>query len=286
MKIIGDLVKDVHQAGARLIYSLDDNFLDIPADHVARPNQERLNVVEFLLRQADGLLVTTPFLADRFKGFNDNIVVLPHALDEQLLVQNPPNLFVSLFPRKYITIGYMGTFTHDDDLAMIMPALQKVSQRHSGEIELQIIGVLATSPTRQNLEALPVRYLKPLPGEEEYPYFMLWFTGHTHWDIAISPLRDTVFNRSKSDIKFLDYCALGAAGIYSDVQAYRSTVHHLETGWVAENTVNAWEAALETLITDQELRFRIGQNAYNYLYSQRTLAHRAHAWVEALDRFV
>jgi glycosyltransferase involved in cell wall biosynthesis len=132
------------------------------------------------------------------------------------------------------------------------------------------------------LEGLPIRFVSPKPDEVEYPLFMLWFTSRLGWDIALSPLADTPFNRCKSDIKFLDYSAIGAAGIYSRVPAYESSVEHLKTGWLIKNDVEAWTEAIEELLCNNHLRAHLSQNATRYLYTERTLAHRAQDRLEAL----
>jgi glycosyltransferase involved in cell wall biosynthesis len=176
--------------------------------------------------------------------------------------------------------------THDDDLMMILPVFQTMWERHGGEIEFQVVGGVGRTDTLQTLQELPVRVVNPRPEETEYPLFMLWFSGRLCWDIAISPLEDTYFNRCKSDIKFLDYSAIGAAGIYSRVPAYESSVRHLETGWLAENEVEAWVEALEALLSDDGLRTQMAQNATRYLYAERILARCAHSWLNALDNLL
>lgn len=284
------LVENIRQAGARVIYALDDNLLDLPgrqptlaSQDKAWPTEEHIRVVQFFLRQADGVIVPTKALRQRFLGFNPNIVVVPHALDERLLIRGAPPSGHPLFSPGRKVIGYMGTLTHDDDLMMVLPALWAVWQRHREEIEFQIVGALGRADTLRALEGLPVRMVNPRPEETEYPLFMLWFSNRLHWHIAIAPLRDTPFNRCKSDIKFLDYSAIGAAGIYSRVPAYELSVRHLETGWLAENDVGAWVEALEELLSNDGLRIQIARNATRYLYTERTLARCARCWLQALE---
>jgi glycosyltransferase involved in cell wall biosynthesis len=284
------LVENVRRAGVQLIYALDDNLLDLPARQLplvsqgkAWPTEEHIWVVHFFLRQADGVTVTTRALQERLLGFNPNMVVVPQALDERLLVGGGPPSISSPFGQRRKVIGYMGTLTHDDDLTMILPALHIIWERHGSEIEFQIVGGVGRVNTLQALKELPVRVVNPRPEEIEYPLFMLWFSSHLRWDIAISPLEDTPFNQCKSEIKFLDYSAIGAAGIYSQVPAYESSVRHLETGWLAENEVDAWVEALEELLSNDRLRMQIAQNATRYLYAERILAYCAHNWLKALE---
>ena len=169
-----------------------------------------------------------------------------------------------------------------NDLKLVLPALKSIHQLYPGRIEVQVVGVVNQEGTKEQLQGLPVRYVYPRLEEHEYPLFMLWFTGQTHWDIAIAPLETTSFNNCKSDIKFLDYASIGAAGIFSQSPAYSSTVQHQQNGWLATNTPEAWKEALDCLINDPSLRSNIAQNGSRYLYTQRTLAQHATDWVELI----
>jgi glycosyltransferase involved in cell wall biosynthesis len=91
-----------------------------------------------------------------------------------------------------------------------------------------------------------------------------------------------MFNRCKSDIKFLDYSALGFPGIYSRVPAYEGTVRHLETGYLVENTPSAWAEALDELLSNNDLRTQLALNAQEYVFSSRTLLQGAIRWREAI----
>jgi glycosyltransferase involved in cell wall biosynthesis len=271
------LIERIHRSGARFIYSLDDNFFDLVLENKGWPPPEFLPIVEYCLQQADGVMSSTDGLRQRLLEFAPasldapkRWLVIPNALDECLLVRRTPPE-----PGQPLVIGCMGTATHDEDLLMILPALQAFCQRHPGQVELQMVGVTRKAATRQALEGLPVRYIDVRPEEQEYPLFMTWFSANLRWDIAISPLRETPFNRTKSDIKFLDYAAIGAAGIFSRGPAYETTVQHQQTGWLAENTPTAWEEALETLLADPGLRLHLAQSATHYLYTERILAQRA-----------
>jgi processive 1,2-diacylglycerol beta-glucosyltransferase len=282
MQLVQELVNRIRLRGAKLVYSLDDNYFDLVMDKNSWPTGEPISIVTFLLHQADAVLVTTPALRQRLLEYNSNIRILPNQLDERLLIMRQPIDNPSLFSPNRIVIGYMGTFTHDEDLILVLPALKTIHARYPGRIEVQVIGVVNRDETKKELQALPIRYVYPRPEEHEYPLFMLWFTGHVHWDIAISPLQNTPFNRCKSDIKFLDYAAIGAAGVFSQSPVYSSSVHHQQDGWLAENIPDAWEEALDTLIKDTSLRLKIAHNASRYLYTERILAQRAADWVETI----
>ncbi len=306
LDVAGQLLAQLRSRQVPLLYTLDDSFLDLPAEKKDwAPTEERLRVVKLFLAEAAGLLVTTAALREKLSDFNANIAVVPHALDERLLpawrqpeekigwriqlarlasrLQKCPSRSLRFSAGRKIVIGYMGTFTHDDDLLLVLPALQAVARQFRGMVEFELIGVIGRPETRRLLQELPLRLVKLSPRKVAYDRFMAWFSRCLEWDIALAPLRDTPFNRCKSDIKFLDYSAIGAAGIFSRVRPYEASVSHGQTGWLAENTPEAWQAALTELIDNQPQREQLAHNAAAYLFSHRTLAVCAPQWVEAIN---
>lgn len=276
------LLERVHRTGARLLYAIDDNLLHLRHDRrYWNYSDDQLAAVELFLRQADGVLVTTEALREQFAAYNANVVVVPNLLDDRLITRaSLPEPAMNLRP---VVIGFMGTLTHDDDLHMILPALEATAARHPGEIAFEIIGGVQGADVQATLATMGFRTLELEPGEDDYPFFMLWFGRHARWDIGLAPLRETIFSAAKSDIKFLDYSAVGAVTVCSDVPAYAGTVRHNETGLRVENTMAAWESALETLITQPALRARLAANAWRYLLSERTVAAAASTWLAALE---
>lgn len=276
------LVKEILSQGIRLIYALDDNLLDLTQERSDWPQEHHLLAMHIFMQAADAVWVTTTPLKERLSELNQNIAVIPNALDERLLCSAGQPAGGHLFEKRVKKIGFMGTMTHDRDLTMIVPALRELWFRHPDEFEVEIVGVAGNEETIEALSELPVQVIYPPPEEQEYPLFQLWFTSHVNWDIAIAPLIDTPFNSCKSDIKFLDYCAIGAAGIYSRVPAYIPSIQHLETGLLVGNQVQAWTDALEECLTNQELCLHISRKASRYLYQERTLSQTAHNWLDTL----
>ena len=271
------LIRRVQAAGAKLVYQMDD---DLPTllgadEETARRRQ----IAGVFLAGADGVIVSTAALRARYAGQNSRIRIAPNALDERLLACRE----ISQPAGGPIRLGYMGTLTHDEDLALLLPALHRLHESAQAGLELQIIGGLARreSAARFAQSPFPVTFLAP--PVVEYPQFLPWFTANVTWDIALAPLRDTPFNRAKSDIKFLDYAALGAAGIYSHLPVYAETVRHGETGLLAANDAQSWAAAIQTLIEQPDLRVELAANARRYLFRERILAHRAGEWADALE---
>lgn len=276
-EMAAQLAADVRRNGGKLVYQIDDDLLALPADAPAA--QTKREIVATFLREADGVIVSTAALRARYASLNAQIRVVGNALDERLVVNGAS---LSEMDGERMVLGYMGTLTHDDDLRLLLPALTEVAGSLSVPLELQIVGGVAGAQTLEQLRQLPFPVTQLRPPTSEYPLFLPWFTGNVRWDIALAPLCDTPFNRAKSDIKFLDYAALGAPGIYSNLPVYAESVRQGETGLLAANDTASWVQALRSLIEQPDLRRKLASNARRYLYDERILAVRATDWADAL----
>jgi glycosyltransferase involved in cell wall biosynthesis len=276
------LVDEIYSRGAKLIYCFDDNFLD---PEIIKKGIDPAKVDSFrtFLLRSHGQIVTTPTLRDIYAQYQPKVIVIPNSLDEQLIVRRS---YVSKDKQQKIVIGYMGTATHDDDLAMVIPALRRINELHPNRLRVQIIGALDDQDQSkwEDLKKIPLDIIHPKDGESEYPLFMLWFTGTIRWDIAIAPLVDNQFNRCKSDIKYLDYTAACVPGLYSSLLAY-DTVLNGDTGLVLHEDEQEWVDALNNMINNPKLRADILNNAREYLYDERILGVVYKDWIKALEGF-
>jgi glycosyltransferase involved in cell wall biosynthesis len=276
-----ELVRTLRSKKVPFLHTLDDNLLDLDARDLPK---ERLfeirRVVSFFAREAVGLLVSTPPLAQRMSRLNPNVAVVRNHLDERL--------FGKAFEREVrdsLTIGYMGTRTHERDFRAVLRGLREVLARRKGKVRLEILGAAPAERLHPLLEGVDLGLLDA-GVEDAYPRFVPWMKRNCRWDVAIAPLLDTPLNRAKSDIKFLDYALLGVPGVYSEESVYSSAVISGETGLLAPTTPDGFRDALERLLDDPALRDRISRAAHQRVASSRTLAIGAHLWIEAIEQLL
>ena len=272
------------QRGVPVVYQLDDNLLDLHRDEPweTYPGNSLRGVVAFLARQADGMIVSTPALAERVARLRSGVLVVPNALDERLFGPAPE----PYAPRSSaVTIGYMGTLTHEADVRMVLAPLRALLARYAGRVRLELVGGATGRRMASLFEGLPFRMRDP-GNEDPYPKFVPWMRQHLRWDVAIAPLVDDAFTRGKSDLKYLDYGALGIPGVFSDVGAYRGTVRHRETGLLAANEPRAWAEALEEIVSDGALRARLAEAARADVHGNRMLETNATLWSDAIETIV
>jgi processive 1,2-diacylglycerol beta-glucosyltransferase len=272
------------QRGVPVVYELDDNLLDLRRGEPweTYPGDSLRAVVAFLARQSDGMIVSTPALAERLARLRSDVLVVPNALDERLF-GSAPEPVVSRSPN--VTIGYMGTLTHEADLRLVLAPLRALLRRHAGRVRLELVGGVEGGRVKSLFEGLPFR-MRNTGGEHAYPRFVPWMRQQLRWDVAIAPLVDDAFTRGKSDLKYLDYAALGIPGIFSDVRPYRETVRHRETGLLAANDEKAWAEALDEIVSDGSLRARLAEAARAEVHGSRMLRTNAARWGDAIEAIV
>lgn len=278
------LAAAIRELGAKLIYTLDDNLLDL---HRCQPWHEfstdiKRNIVRFFLRQADGVVVSTEALKQRLLKLNPGVCVVPNALDERLFLHGDASPAMEKSATKPLIIGYMGTHSHLHDLMMVLEPLRAILRENRGKIEFHLVGIAEDCRIAQCFDALPFRILDTA-GNHFYPDFVPWAKEHLRWDMAIAPLVDNEFTRCKSDIKFLDYALLGIPGVYSNVEAYRRTVEPGKTGLLCDNKPKAWYASIRELIESYPLRQSVTSSAYEFASTQRLLRQSAINWKNAIS---
>jgi processive 1,2-diacylglycerol beta-glucosyltransferase len=278
------LLSRCRSRGVPVVYELDDNLLDLHRGEPweVYPGPFLRGVVSFLTREADGVIVSTPALAERLQRLRPGVLVVPNALDERLFGSGPD----PASPRgPAVTIGYMGTLTHEADLRMVLAPLRALLRRHAGRVRFELVGGAEGDRVASLFAGLPFRSLHPR-HEDSYPSFVPWMRRHLRWDVAIAPLEDNAFTRCKSDLKYLDYGALGIPGVFSDVRPYRETVRHRENGLLAANEPRSWGDALEEIVSDSALRARLADAAKAEVHGGRMLRTNAARWREAIETIV
>jgi len=275
------VIRRIKKQNKILIYTLDDNLLDLNVMIQGQvfPTPEQKNIIRLFAKEAHGIIVSTSPLKERLSKFNQNIYVVANSIDERLLRNH--DFSSNADQQDNIVVGYMGTPSHESDLLMIMTSVREVLQKYKSQIKLQLVGILADQSIMELFKDLPVEVLD-VTGNVEYPKFMKWMQQNIKWDFAIAPLEDSIFAKSKSDIKFLDYSILKIPGIYSKVKPYEDTIIHKQNGYLVNNNHEEWVNALEEMISDEKLRNKISNDAYNYVNTKRILRYCHENWIESI----
>ncbi len=260
-----------------IIYELDDLLFDLPETHHHRLEEAYLNALLPMLSaiiEADLVTVPTEALKHALLDFNPNIQVLPNYLDDSIWQLREPKV------RKDgpLTIGFMGSNSHTPDLDIIAPVIKSLLVKHENKLTFKVIG----TPLPSSLEGTQGVEWQASPSNT-YVDFAKFFQTQD-FDIFIAPLAENLFNSCKSNLKFLEYSALGVPGVYSAIAPYSNTLSHGIDGFLAK-TETEWEEHLETLINNPELRLKIAHAAQDKIRKQYLLSKQIRSWSDIILGF-
>jgi len=264
------------ERGIPIVYDLDDLLVEIPEGHpdslTGYYSDASLPVLQAVL-DADLVTTSTLPLASYLSKLASPVRVLPNYLIEKIWPLRMPEPGE---PRRPVTIGYVGSHTHAGDVALLSPTLRRVLQAYGEDVRLYFWGVQPPEDLRQ----LPNVAWEPLKIDR-YAGYAAFLSG-LRIDIALSPLEDTLFNRCKSAIKYLEYSALGIPGVYSLLDPYEAVVVHGQNGLLAE-TPDEWAQCLSALIDDPVARYRLASGAQETLRQGWLLSQHAAEWQAAFE---
>lgn len=250
------------RAGSRLVYEIDDDVFSVePWNTLGARTYNRADAqdaVAHAAQVADLVTVTTPHLAEVMGAHNPNVTILPNCVPDWLLRHDRPQ-------RDRVVVGWAGGSSHAMDMFSTAPALRRFLGRNK-HVELHLIGTDYRATIR-----CEARYTDWAPPEDYY--------RSIDFDIGIAPLVDTVFARSKSAVKALEYAALGIPVVASDVGPYRDFVIDGVTGYLVRQD-HEWGKRLYELSNDEAMRTEMGVKAREHA-AQWAISRQAHLWEEA-----
>lgn len=103
-------------------------------------------------------------------------------------------------------------------------------------------------------------------------------------DIGLAPLVDNLFNRAKSNLRYLEYSAAKMAPIVSPMEPYKA-VEHGKTGLVAKSTQD-WIDCISLLVDDKAKRKAISEGAYNYVKTNFDIKNNVKQWVMVYNKII
>lgn len=253
--------------GKLTLVDMDDNYVDIPqwneAFHSYGPNSFHRRTALECLRMADGVIVSTPHLKELYGHFCDNVYLVENSLDFKGDSSFVGWDKVSLKKHRGLRIGWIGGRSHFEDLLQIAPALREVLLAHP-EVQLSFVNSAFKISCEKLQKAYPFEGLKNVYlADRSVPINRYArFYAHFGFDIALAPLVDCNFNRSKSNLRWLEAAAMGLPCVATDISHFSQTVRSGVDGiLIPRNDPAGWRLALETLIENTPMREAMGRAA-------------------------
>ncbi|WP_205796885.1 glycosyltransferase [Burkholderia sp. Ac-20353] len=253
-----DLMDFCNRAGIPTVYMLDDNWFTVGKDWkeyaaVFHEDGEIYKTFTYCLRHADVALTYNEILAEDMRSVAKQVVVLPTNID---LTHFEPALEKA---SGRLTIGYAGSPRPDN---AAFRALKELSEERD-DFDILYMGH-AVPESLSTIDSDRVKFEPYVYGYRAYAQML----SRRAPDILLAPLGRTRFESSKCPNKFLEISAVGAAGIYSDVEPYVSAVEDGKTGILVADAADDWKRAMVRLLDDHATRRQISAAARDVLHAR------------------
>lgn len=267
-----------------LIYETDDNHFQIRPWNGYFPDvKAEWPLITRMAKRADLLTTSTGPIAAHYGQFNDNVRVIRNAID--------PSIYTTDAPRPDHGGGrprvvYYGSTARMRDYAGYPSGV-------GGKWE----GGYAGKAIEELRKELWNVFIGVNPGTEHViaPFFDEAFhyvenirqfaknLASSHPDIGIAPLGGDDFDRSKSELHWLEYAAVGAAFIgegFKYGEAPYSMVRHGVDGLLAR-TRTEWYDGIKSLVRSKDLREQLAGAAKERVLKEYDYKDRAKEWADA-----
>ena len=211
-----------------------------------------------------GVQASTDSLGDLFRQFNPNVRVFGNHLSTLPL---PRDFNAEAKQDRPISILF-AALNRDKDFTEIAPALNEVLKDCGDKV---VVNVIARREIFNQINCPNKKFL----GDDNYydgqiVPFEIYEQILRNTDISLLPLRDVIFNRSKSDLKFIE-CAGNGAVILASPVVYAKSVVDGETGFIYHDD-REFVSKLRLLINDGNKRRNVAKKAYDYVKHNRLLS--------------
>ncbi|PKO89320.1 MAG: hypothetical protein CVU18_04385 [Betaproteobacteria bacterium HGW-Betaproteobacteria-12] len=245
---------------AFIVYACDDLMTDMPLKSHFRhlvPADARSRF-KIALRDCDRLVVSTDYLAEVYCHFIDDIRIVPNRLQRGTWLTLETNQRTGPRPR----IGWAGGSGHQADLELLKPVIEATRD----DADWVFFGMCP-----EEIRHLVHEY-HPLVPLNAYPAKL----AALNLDLAVAPLEDHPFNRGKSNLRLLEYGALGLPVVCTDIDPYRNS-----PAYRVPNDPSAWIEAVRERIHDPEATTREGLAMKDWVGRNFILEDHPADWVRA-----
>lgn len=255
------------------VWEADDDIFEVhtqPSHGNAYDNPETIPRMIEMIKASHLVTTTTTELANVYRKYNPNVVVLPNYVPNFLL-----NIQGSDYQqKKSLILGYTGSPSHVEDFADWSYTFSRWMENHYHETIIRLYG------SDKKPIGLPLTWRCETVGWQKMTEDYL---RGLRMDVGVAPVLDTPFNRGKSGIKALEYAAIGVPSVVSDMQQYRDTVMHEATGFVCK-TPRDWLNAYGTLWADPGTREAMGKAGKYLVHSRWLMSKNAWRWEQEYER--
>ena len=218
----------------------------------------------YMLENCDGAITSTNQLQEELKKYQSKVLLNRNLASDDLIAISSQHIKDYSQPSDIVKIGYFsGSISHNENFELIKPAIKQLLTKYSN-VQLHIVGILD----------IP-KDMKPFGNQIVTHDYVDWDKLPaliSEVDINLAPLVDSIFNRAKSEIKWIEAALVKVPTVASKIGAFSDEVVDGETGLLA--TDDEWFDKLESLVLSLELRQKLAESAYRAVLENCTLSKK------------
>lgn len=271
--------------GKPFITECDDWLFDVPSYNIAsnpyRPGSQFEEVAFEQFKMSDAIIVSTQFIKDHllelFPG--KQIYVIPNSIDFQVWDSVEAVPLINKEPGR-IRIGYTGSGNHGGDLEVVKEPILAILDEFPN---VEFITAGAMSRGSSDDKQVLIMHDRSVVSDR-WTHIKDWPAAVKGWqmDIGIAPLRDSNFNRAKSNLRWLEYGALGIPTVASKVYPFEKSIKDGKDGYLCLGK-QSWYDALRELVVNEQKRKEVGQNAYRRIKKESDMDKVARSYKSVLE---
>ena len=218
----------------------------------------------YMLENCDGAITSTNQLQKELKKYQSKVLLNRNLASDELISISSQFLKDYSHVSDVVKIGYFsGSISHNENFELIKPAIKQLLKKYSN-VQLHIVGILDTPKDMKPFENQIVTH--DYVDWDKLPVLI------SEVDINLAPLVDSIFNRAKSEIKWIEAALVKVPTVASKIGAFSDMVIDGETGLLA--TDDQWFDKLEALVLSPELRQNLAESAYRAVLENCTLSKK------------
>lgn len=266
--------------GVKVLVEVDDNYLD-DTDPVTRGRAgwavrigEKVGGTSvqghrWIVEQADGVIVTTPKLAEIYADVNENVFVCRNSLDMADWPTAPEPFEVggvTVSPDDDVfRVGWFASMSHDRDEGLVRRALSWASRQPG----VQVVTMGYNPPW--GFDRLHIPWSNDIAVYHRMMHLL---------DVGLCPVERTGWAVCRSDLKALEYSAAGALPVMSGQPPYDEW-RNKPFGRFAGNA-RQFEEQVRWAVANRDQVKELAAQAKAYVMAERTIEREIKSWEKAV----
>jgi hypothetical protein len=261
--------------GIRVLVEVDDNYLVNPGHRILTRQNWQMEIGKaestrdghrWIVKWADGIIVSTPHLADQYRPLNENVYVCPNSID-------PGDWPVPVKPDDGIfRIAWFASQSHEDDIPIVTRAFEWASRQPNVEVWCVGLNPNASLKFKQRWR-FPYKQIGWIHDLDEYRHTFQAF------DVGVAPVSRNPAGLGRSDLKALEYAMGGCLPIMQDAAPYEWWRD--KPGLLAADSKGFFEQVRWAVQNQDEAKALAGE-AHRLVLRERTNLAQRDNYLEAL----